>query len=259
MDLSTLIGLAGAFGVILWGIMMGSSITIFIDIPSVLITCGGTVFALMIAYRFSDIINTIRVTKMAFFYKSMSMRDISSQLVEISIQARKEGLLALEQLTAGISDPFFQKGIQLVVDGHEAEEVENIMGAEIDAMNDRHKMGSDFFMSFATFAPAMGLIGTLIGLVQMLQNMSDPSSIGPAMAVALITTFYGAIMANVMGSPMAAKLTLRAKEETLAREMILAGVLAISSGDNPRVVEQKLNSYLPPKMRSDRFGGGEEK
>ncbi len=257
MDLSTLLGFIGAFGVVVGGILVGSSITIFIDIPSLLIVLGGSFFVLMASYRFKDIMNTLGVVKNAFFFKSTSLPDISRQLVEMAVQARKEGLLALEQLTAGISDPFFQKGIQLVVDGHEADEVESILGAEIDTMNDRHKMGSDFFITFAGYAPALGMIGTLIGLVQMLQSMEDPSTIGPAMAVALITTFYGTILANMVANPMAAKLSLRAKEESQVREMILAGVLAISSGDNPRVVEQKLNSYLPPKQRLDSFGAAE--
>jgi chemotaxis protein MotA len=254
MDLATLIGLFGALGVILWGILLGSSLTVFIDIPSVLIVVVGSLFASSTAFRLKDIGKLPSITKNAFLFKSKPIQEIARDLIEMSIRARKEGLLALESVIEGSKDPFMAKGIQLVVDGHEVENVDRILSSEIDAVNARHRLGADMYVTFATFAPALGMIGTLIGLVQMLQNMSDPSAIGPAMAVALITTFYGAILANVVFMPMASKLTLRAKEESAIREMILSGILAISNGDNPRIVEQKLNAYLEPRQQIDIFG-----
>lgn len=255
MDLATIVGLVGALGVILGGIMLGSSIMIFIDIPSVLIVVVGCLFASTTSFRVKDVIRLLPILKNAFLFNSKPIQDIARDLIEMSIRARKEGLLALEAVIEGSKDPFLAKGIQLVVDGHEVENVDRILSAEIESVDARHRQGADMFTTFATYAPALGLIGTLIGLVQMLQSMDDPSAIGPAMAVALITTFYGAILANVVFGPIAGKLTLRAKEETAIREMILSGILAISNGDNPRIVEQKLNSFLEPSQRIDMFGG----
>lgn len=255
MDLATLVGIVGAFGVICAGIMLGSSIMIFIDIPSVLIVVVGTLFAATVSFRGKDLLNLLPVTKNAFFSSTKPIQSLAQSLIEMSIRARKEGLLALEGVIADAKDPFLAKGIQLVVDGHEVENVDRILSAEIEAMEDRHSQGANLFVSMATYAPALGMIGTLIGLVQMLQSMDDPSSIGPAMAVALITTFYGAIMANVIFSPLAGKLLIRAKEESALKEMILTGVLAISNGDNPRIVEQKLNSFLEPSQQISMFEG----
>jgi len=253
MDLATIIGLFGAFGVIVAGILVGSSIFIFIDIPSVLIVLIGTILAAMTSFRGKDLLNLIPVTKNAFFTSAKPIQSIAQSLIEMSIRARKEGLLALESVIGEAKDPFVAKGIQLVVDGHEVENVDRILSAEIEALDDRHKQGATLFTTLATYAPALGMIGTLIGLVQMLQSMDDPSSIGPAMAVALITTFYGAILANIVFSPLAGKLTIRAKEETAMKEMILSGILAISNGDNPRIVEQKLNAYLEPSQQISMF------
>ncbi len=255
MDLATIIGLVGAFGVIVVGIMVGSSMSIFIDIPSVLIVGFGTILATTTNFRLTDVINSVRVIKNAFFAPSLPLQGIAKTLIEMSIRARKEGLLALEALISDSKDPFIAKGIQLVVDGHEVDDVDKIMSAEIEAITERHRVGAELFLQAGTFAPALGLIGTLIGLVQMLQNMSDPSKIGPAMSVALLTTFYGAILANVVFNPLAGKLAIRAKEEEQMKDMVLSGILAISNGDNPRIVEQKLNAFLSPKLQISMFEG----
>ncbi len=254
MDLATIIGLVGAFGVVIAGILVGSSILIFIDIPSVLIVGIGTLFAATSAYRLGDMVNLVRVLKNAFFTSQKPIQNIARTMIEMSIRARKEGLLALESMLGETKDAFLSKGIQLVVDGHEVEDVDKILSAEIEAIETRHTLSSEIFSTLGAFAPALGLIGTLIGLIQMLQNMDDPSSIGPAMSVALITTFYGAILANMVFNPLANKLTVRAKEETEMKEMVLSGILAISNGDNPRIVEQKLNAYLSPSQQIDMFG-----
>lgn len=253
MDLVTFVGLIGAFGVIIVGILLGSSLSVFYDAPSVAIVGFGTILASMTSFRGKDLKNLIPVVKNAFFTSSKPIQSIAQSLIEMSIRARKEGLLALESVIGDAKDPFVAKGIQLVVDGHEVENVDRILSAEIEALDDRHKQGAALMITMATYSPALGMIGTLIGLVQMLQNMDDPSSIGPAMAVALITTFYGAIMANVLFSPLAGKLSIRAKEETAMKEMILSGILAISNGDNPRIVEQKLNAYLEPSQQISMF------
>lgn len=187
----------------------------------------------------------------AFFAKIPGAPLMIPRFMELSSKARKEGLLALEGEINGTRDGFFAKGLQLVVDGVAPESIEEILNTEIDSLRDRHRQGAEIFTSMGTFAPAMGLIGTLIGLVQMLANMSDPSTIGPAMAVALITTFYGAILANVVFLPIAGKLRLRSTEEVQVREIVAEGILSISNGVNPRIVEQRLQAYLPPKDRAE--------
>jgi chemotaxis protein MotA len=164
-------------------------------------------------------------------------------------RARREGILSLEPLIKEIDDEYLKKGLQLTVDGLEPELIRDILETEIAYLEERHGSGADVVSVMGAFAPALGMIGTVIGLILMLQTMSDPSTIGPSMAVALITTFYGAILANLVFNPLAGKLRTRSKEEVLIREMILEGVLSISKGENPRVIEEKLNSYLPPKNR----------
>ncbi|MFP4070709.1 MAG: motility protein A, partial [Desulfovibrionales bacterium] len=161
----------------------------------------------------------------------------------------REGILSLEPLLKDIDDDFLRKGLQLTVDGLEPQTIQEILETEISYLEDRHDSGAELMTIMGTFAPAMGMIGTVIGLVQMLQTMDDPSTIGPAMAIALLTTFYGAVLANLVFIPLAGKLKTRSREEILLREMIMEGVLSISKGENPRIIEEKLNSYIPPKLR----------
>ena len=249
MDLATVIGIALAFGLVISGIMSGSSLMIFVDVPSMLIVGGGTIGATLVNYPLSHMFGVLRVFKQAFLTKSQSPAQIITQFMEYANRARREGILALEPLLRDIKDDFLRKGLQLTVDGLEPQTIQEILQTEVSYLEDRHEAGANLLATMGSLAPALGMIGTVIGLVQMLQRMSDPSSIGPAMAVALITTFYGALMANLLFNPMSGKLKLRSKEEVLVREMIVEGVLSISKGENPRIIEEKLNSYLPPKER----------
>lgn len=251
MDIATVLGLVSAIGLMLVAIMSGGGLGMFIDYPSMLIVGGGTIGASLINYPLKDVLRSISVAMNAFFAKIPGAPLMIPRFMELSSKARKEGLLALEGEINGTRDGFFAKGLQLVVDGVAPESIEEILNTEIDSLRDRHRLGAEIFTSMGTFAPAMGLIGTLIGLVQMLANMSDPSTIGPAMAVALITTFYGAILANVVFLPIAGKLRLRSTEEVQVREIIAEGVLSISNGVNPRIVEQRLQAYLAPKDRAE--------
>ncbi|MBN1593694.1 MAG: motility protein A [Candidatus Coatesbacteria bacterium] len=251
MDLATIVGLLVGGGLVLFG--MGSSVSAFIDVPSLLIVAGGTVGAALISFPLSDMIGLTGVIQNAVFVKVKPPTDLVEQLVSFSQKARRDGMLSLESAAKEIDDEYLKKGISLAVDGTQAELVKEILETEMDYVSDRHKAGASILDAMGGYAPAFGMVGTLIGLILMLQSMDDPSSIGPAMAVALITTFYGALMANLIFIPLAAKLKKRSQEERLRKEMIVSGIMSIQSGDNPRLVEQKLNTFLSPKARGTSF------
>jgi chemotaxis protein MotA len=253
MDLATVAGVLSAFGLVLAAIVMGGGMESFIDVPSMLIVMGGTVGATLINFPLKNVLGVVKVVKNAFFAKAVSVPDVIGKFVEFATKARREGILALESSMNEVDDKFLAKGLQLTIDGLEPKSIEEILETEIDHVRSRHSLGADILMTMGTFAPALGMIGTLIGLVQMLQNMSDPSKIGPAMAVALLTTFYGAVMANILFNPLAGKLRNRSKEEILVKELMLNGILAIARGDNPRIIEQKLHSFIPPDLRKSVF------
>ena len=184
-----------------------------------------------------------------FFVRTKDAGAVIPTLVDFAGRARRDGILALEAAAKEVPDQFLGKGIQLAVDGLEPRAIAEVLEKEIEYIEERHGLGATTFMTMGTIAPSMGLIGTLVGLVQMLQNLSDPDSIGPSMAVALLTTFYGAILANMVFLPIAGKLQVRHKEELLGKQLMLEGILSISSGDNPRTLEQKLQSFIPPSER----------
>jgi chemotaxis protein MotA len=252
MDIATIIGMLAAFGLVFMAIGP-ANIGAFLDVPSVLIVIGGTTGATLIAFPLGDVLKVFNIVKNTIFFQKFSQGDMIRQLVEFSNQARRDGILALENAAKEVDDIFVQRGIQLAVDGQEPDAIETILTLEIEAIENRHKQGADILSTMGMFSPAMGMVGTLIGLVQMLQNMSDPSAIGPAMAVALLTTFYGAILANMLFNPLAAKLKVRSKEEIDIRNLTREGIMAIAAGDNPRVVEQKLHAYLQPSRRESQF------
>ncbi len=249
MDLATLIGLFGALGVIVAAVFVGGSAPTFFNIPSLLIVVGGTFMASLIKFPVHQFLGAFKVAGRAFRYQSEDPRKLIDQTVELAQVARKEGLLALESYE--VENPFLQQGIQLVADGHEPELVRKVLGQEIDLTIDRNEKGENVFRAIGDVAPAMGMIGTLIGLVQMLSNMNDPKMIGPAMAIALLTTLYGAIIANAVAIPIADKLANRNAEERLNRTLILEGLLSIQEGLNPRVIEELLKTYLPSNERND--------
>ncbi len=253
MDIATLVGIVTAFALVLSAILMGGSLALFVNIPSVLIVLGGSLGSTMINYPLPDMLKVISVVKNAFLHKQVTAKDVISNFVSLAGIARREGILALETSANEASDQFMKKGLQLAVDGLEPGSIKEILETEVVAIQDRHKLGAEIFTTLGTFAPAMGMIGTLIGLVQMLQTMDDPSTIGPSMAVALLTTFYGALMANILCLPIAGKLKNRSGAEVMVKDLMTEGVISIAKGENPRVIEQKLNAYLPPQMRESSF------
>ncbi len=248
MDLATLIGLLGGLGIIGLAILIGGSMMVFLNPASVLIVIGGTVMATLIKFPLGQFLGAFKTAGRAFMYKSENPQELIQKTLELAAQARKEGLLALERTP--VENEFLKEGVQLLVDGHEPEMVRKILSQEIDTSITRHEQGEDVFRALGDVAPAMGMIGTLIGLVQMLSNMDDPKAIGPAMAVALLTTLYGAIIANTIALPLADKLANRNAEERINRTLLLEGLTAIQQGLNPRVIEQLLRTYLPGQERA---------
>lgn len=249
MDIGTVVGLVLGFVLIFSAIFMGGSLGAFIDIPSVLIVIGGTVATTFIRFTLPDVIGSIGVAMKAFFAKSPVPEDTIQELVTLSNIARKEGLLKLEKQP--VSDPFLKKAIMYCVDGHEADFIKEVLEKEIDLTLERHGLGQSIFGAMGDAAPAFGMIGTLVGLVNMLGNMKDPASIGPSMAVALLTTLYGAVVANLVALPIADKLKRRSQEEELNKKLIVEGVLGLQKGLNPRVLEELLKTFLPPKKRGE--------
>jgi chemotaxis protein MotA len=232
---------------------MGSELSLFCNVPSVMIVVGGTMGATMINYPIRDVLGVFKVVKNVFFSKIWSTQEIIDKFLIFSNLSRREGLLGLEAELPRLNDRFLAKGLQLAIDGIEPQAIREIMETEIDYLEARHRSGAEILNTMASFFPAMGMIGTLIGLVQMLKTMEDPSTIGPAMAVALLTTFYGAVAANLVCLPMAGKLRKRSREETLIKEMMVNGIISIATGENPRIVEQKLHSFVSPELRASRF------
>ncbi len=249
MDIATVIGILVSFGLVIAAIVTGGNPVVFISIPSAMIVIGGTIGATLVNYPLKDVLGLIGIIKNTFFYKTVDLTALVEKFLEFANRARREGIISLEPALKEIDDDYLRKGLQLTVDGLEPEMIREIMETEISALEERHETGSDILLTMGALAPAMGMIGTVIGLIQMLQGLDDPSTIGPAMAVALITTLYGAVLANMVFNPMAGKLKKRSKEEVLAKELMLEGILAISKGENPQIIAERLNSYLPPKMR----------
>jgi len=256
MDFSTILGIILAFGLILAAILSGSTLMVFIDAPSMMIVGGGTLGALLVHYPFEEVKRGISIARKTFLHKKIPPTQLIGLLTDIAGKARKEGLLSLQSVAKEVEDPFLVKGLQMAADGHEPKVLEEMMAREIDYIRERHESGAEIFTALGTYAPAMGMVGTLIGLVQMLQSMEDPSSIGPAMAVALLTTLYGSVAANVVFLPMVGKLKTRSQYEILKKELIVEGMNSILAGENPRVMEQKLHAYLQPKDRQSVFNKG---
>ncbi len=249
MDIATLAGIIAGISFIVAGILMSGELGNFYDTSSIMITLGGTFAATLISYPIKSIIGILRVSKHLFFTRARQPNEIIRQIIELANIARKEGLLALEEAAYNLEDPFLQKGILLIVDGTDPELVRNIMETELTFMEERHSQGQAIFETMASLAPAFGMIGTLIGLINMLRMLDDPSSIGPNMAVALVTTFYGSILANLFFTPTANKLKYRSAQEMLYKEIMLEGILSIQAGENPRIIEEKLKAFLSPQER----------
>lgn len=248
MDLATFFGLIGAVIAIGLAISMGGSAIVFVNLPGLIIVIGGTIAVTLMKFPVSHMLNAFKVGLKAFFHRSEKPIELIEQAVQLAIVARKKGLIGLEG-HADVQSEFFKKGIQMVVDGHDPELVHKTLSKDIYLTIERHEQGGNIFKAIGEVAPAMGMIGTLIGLVQMMANMDDPKKIGPAMAVALLTTLYGAIIANTIALPIADKLAIRSAEERLNNSLIVEGIMAIQEGLNPRVMEELLKRYLPESKR----------
>jgi len=248
VDIATIVGIVLCFGLIIGSILMGGSITAFVDIPSVLIVFGGTIACTLTMERLERVLGAFKVAMNAIRAgKTASVSETIKRIVELSAIARREGVLALENET--VDDEFLAKGVRMAVDGMAEEEILATLQAELVAMKERHSRGQKLFKFMTATAPSMGMIGTLIGLVQMLQTLDDPSSIGPAMAVALLTTMYGAILAFVVCGPIAEKLGLRSKEEAARMTVVIEGIASIVKGQNAAIIQEKLEARLAPQER----------
>ena len=249
MDIATIGGIVAGLFLIIMSIMMGGDIGGFISLPSMMIVIGGCFAATFVNFPLKVVVSVMNLVKKTFQHQDVSPADTVDTLVKLAEKARREGILAIEKAIYGIDDPFLKTGVQLAVDGTEPEIIRSIMDNELSNLENRHKIGQAVMHSLGTYAPAFGMIGTLIGLIQMLRSLEDPTQIGGGMAVALITTFYGALLGNLVFLPMEGKLKGRSQEEILRREMIIEGILSIQSGDNPRIVRGKLITFIAPKER----------
>lgn len=266
MDLATIIGFVACLIFIILSIALGqdgiAGIKYFIDMPSVMITFGGAFACVLACCTIKEFINGLKSASIAFKLPSLNAAGIIQKIIDLSNVARKEGLLSLEEAAGDLDDTFLQKGIMLIVDGTDPDLVRGIMETEMVSIDDRHKGNMAFWDTLGAMGPAWGMIGTLLGLVMMLYHMEDASSIGPAMAVALITTFYGSILANWVCAPFSTKLKKINEAEMQVKEIIIEGLLSIQAGENPRVIEEKLKSFLAPADRAaigkDAGGGGED-
>lgn len=256
MDIATIFGFVA--GILVIGITMcmghgGVSLhngLLFYDLEAGIIVYGGAATAMCIAFPKEKIFEFGKISAKAFQEPTANMMQMFNILVELSGISRRDGILALEDKIAGVPDNFLKKGLQMLVDGISSEVIKQSMENDISYMEKRHEQGHKMWERLGYFGPALGMVGTLIGLVKMLATLNDPSKIGAGMAVALLTTFYGAMLANFFALPMECKLTQRTGNELLYREMILAGLIAIQSGDSPRVVADKLKIFLKPADRA---------
>ncbi len=251
MDLGILYGFLGTWVLLMWALFGSGDITMFIDQNSLILVIGMTSTVIFFAFPAGNVKSLIKIIKRAVFFSSPSTSKLIEDMVSYAEIARRDGILSLESTTKDIEDPFIVLGIQMAVDGTDPELIEQVLTNDLENLADRHDVGKALLETIGKYAPAFGMIGTLVGLVIMLSNMDDPAAIGPGMAVALLTTMYGAIIANAVSLPLADRLGRRSAEEILYRTIIIKGVMSIQSGDNPRIVEQKLRTYLPPSERSE--------
>lgn len=255
MDIATIVGILVGIIMIVFGIAQSdlglAALGNFADIASVLITVGGTFSCLLTSYKLKDFLNNLKAVGVAFKDVKVDEGETISKIIELSNVARKEGLLALEEVAGNLDDEFMKKGILLIVDGTEPDLVRGILETELTCIEDRHRNVIGFWEMMAAMGPAWGMIGTLIGLVNMLKNLADSSTIGPNMAVALLTTLYGSMIANWIATPFASKMKAISASEYQMKEVMIEGLLSIQAGENPRVIEEKLKSFLSPSVRNN--------
>lgn len=249
MDLATILGIMTGLILVISTIVMGGDAAIFIHFPSMMVVIGGAVASTLINFKVKEVFGVMNVVSKAFLNVNYDHAALIEQIVVLSKKARREGLLAIDRDVSRIEDDFLRKGMEMVVDGTEPEVIRSVMETELSYLMERHKKGQQIFTALGTYAPAFGMIGTLIGLIAMLTKLDDPSQIGNGMAVALITTFYGALSANLIFLPIAGKLKNRSNEEVIIKELIIEGVLAVQYGEHPNSINRKLLNFLAPKQR----------
>lgn len=264
MDLASILGLVLCLIVVVYGILVGNwqltTLLNFYDLPSIFITIGGALCSVLImSGSIKDFLGSLKSVKLILKTLPANEEETIRIIIELSNVARKEGLLALEEAANGIDDEFLKKGVLLIVDGTDPELVRSILETELSCIESRHASKTSFWDGLAAMGPAWGMIGTLIGLINMLQKMEDPNSIGPNMSVALVTTFYGAMIANWICIPISTKLKSNNAQEIMIKEVMVEGLLSIQAGENPRVIEEKLKSFLSPARRAAmKEEGGED-
>ena len=251
MDIATLIGLAVGVGLVCFAMFGGEGAdpTAFVSIHGLIVVLGGAIAGTMISFPLSNIMGLPVIIKNCFTNKNENPQKLIQDLVSYAEVARRDGILSLENVLRSVKDEFMVKGIQMAIDGTDPEIIEDVLKSDVGSTANRHATGKAMLEAAAMYGPSFGMIATLIGLVMMLRSMNDPEKIGPSMAVALLGTLYGALLANLICGPMASKLAKKSHDELIMKEIIIRGVISIQSGDNPRVVEQKLKAYLEPKQR----------
>ncbi len=244
MDIGTILGIVTGVGLVVFSILLNSGLELFVNAPGFLIVAGGTFAATLIAYPLNEFLKVFGTLRKAFLFKATDPRKLIKEMVELSIKARRDGMLALDKELGKVSYDFLRKGLQLVVDGVPNSSINNILQIEVINIKHRHRVGWEIFIEMGKYAPAFGMVGTLIGLIQMLAELDDPSTIGPKMGVALLTTFYGAIIANMFCVPIAVKLQRRSHQEALLNNLVIEAIRSIQASENPKLMEGKLNKFL---------------
>lgn len=250
MDVATIIGILSGLGLILYTIISGGNLEIFIHIPSMMIVGGGSMAAILVNFPLKEVISVLGIVKKAFMSDEIDATNIIDLFINLAMKSRRDGILAIDKELHTIDDNFMRIGLEMAVDGAEPETIKNVMEVELNYLIERHKKGQQIFLSLGTYSPAFGMIGTLMGLIAMLKTLDDPTNIGAGMAVALITTFYGSVLANLLFLPIAGKLKNRSDHEITIKEMMIDGVLAIQYGEHPKNISRKLLNFIPPKTRN---------
>jgi chemotaxis protein MotA len=251
MDIATILGIVSGLTLVAMAIIGNGEITTFIHLPSFMIVVGGTGAAIFVNFAMKEVFGVMKVVKKVFTHDQDSGIEIIELFADLAKRSRREGILAIDKYLSKVEDDFIKSGLEMAVDGTEPEVIREIMESELNYLIERHKNGQHIFTALGLYAPAFGMIGTLIGLINMLKGLENPSSLGDGMSVALITTFYGAFLANLLFLPIAGKLKIRSDSEVINKELIIEGVLAIQMGEHPKNLERKLLNFLPPKVRHE--------
>ena len=251
MDIGTLIGLLMGFSFVAGAILMHGSLADFIDVPGAMVAFGGSSAAILVAFPFKKVREVFGVVRHVFTERVPKAREEIARFSEYAAVVRRDGLLSLEKQMTDVKDPFLRRGLEMVIDNTPREKLEEVLHIELGGMEERHQLGKKIFDQLGAMLPSFGMVGTLIGLIQMLHELDDPSKIGAGMAVAMVTTFYGAFVANMVFLPLANKLDARSKEEVKVRELMIHGLVALLEGESPRATEAKLNAFLAPKARRE--------